>query len=1320
MRGAFALPIQRLVTLLALILFVVGCGDNVSKDRPDAAPSTAKELTAFKFTDAANAALTADVTATINGNQIAATVPSGTNVTALVATFSTTGLQVRVGSTAQVSGTTANDFSSPVTYQVVAEDGSTRDYTVTVTVASNSAKELTAFSFTDADNDALEADVVATINGTSISATVPFSTDVTELVATFATTGTGVTVGGTAQVSGTTANDFSSAVTYRVTAADGSTQDYTVTVTVAANDEKDITAFSFTAANNPGVLTTDVNTTKNGTSISAIVPFGTNVTALVATFTTTGSAVAVGPTAQASNVTANDFTNPVTYTVTAADGSTKDYIVTVTVAENTAKAITAYSFEATNNTGVLTVDVDADINNNAITATVPFGTNVTALKATFVTTGDTIEVDGTEQVSGMTPNDFTNPVIYKVTAADGTTEDWTVTVTIAAGDAKAIETFEFLDVDNTALSANVTATIVGTNITATVPFGTDVTALKATFTTTGASVTINGTPQISHQTANSFSSPVTYTVHAADGSTQDYTVTVTVALNSAKEITSFSFLSSKNSGVLAVDVIATVNGNITAIVPFGTSRASLVASFSTTGQSVTVNGTAQDSGITANNFTGALVYRVTAEDSTFRDYTVTVTEAPSPAKAITAFSFLSAQNAALTADVIATITDGTSTIAATVPFGTNITALKATFVTTGASVAIGGTAQTSGTTVNNFTSPLTYTVTAADGSTRDYTVTVTIAPNTAKQLTAFSFEMAHNASLGTTVTGVINETTHTVAVTVPFGTTVTALKATFAITGENAEVGGVEQVSTQTANDFTPPVTYVVNAADGSAQSYVVTVTIAAPSTTKDITAFSLSKALNPGLPTDFVGVFLDEETIEIKVPTGTTVTALIPTFTTNGVKVEIEGALQTTNVTQVDFTGQVVIYTVTAQDGSTKDYLVGVTPAPYCGLLAAPTNGAVTYSDNAFVGSTATYTCNAGYALSGDATRECVAPSNTWDGTAPTCTQQEARFWVLKLGDGTTSVTNASARGVIEERRVSDGSVVRTLSLPTAASGDQLPLTLSGSANTEGHLALSADGKYVTLGGYATAPGLGNVNTSTTTNVMRVIGRIDAAGNIDTSTKLNALSGSNIRGASSFDGTSFWASGPNAVYHVNLGSTTGTATQVTSGSTNFRGNFILDGQLYGYSAAALFLVGSGTPTTGGQAVDAVVTIGGSNVQGIALLDLDPVINGPDTMYVVLDGSTTTGVLNIRKYTFTGTEWSMTANFRPATSGIAQALRVVAYPEGTSVRVIATTNTSGAGNNNNELVTFLDNGTNLTPTVQILDTAGTNYVFRGVSLPPHP
>lgn len=69
----------------------------------------------------------------------------------------------------------------------------------------------------------------------------------------------------------------------------------------------------------------------NGTSIAVTVPFGTDVTALVASLTTTGASVAVGGTPQVSGSTANDFMNPAVYTVTAADSSTVDYTITVTV-----------------------------------------------------------------------------------------------------------------------------------------------------------------------------------------------------------------------------------------------------------------------------------------------------------------------------------------------------------------------------------------------------------------------------------------------------------------------------------------------------------------------------------------------------------------------------------------------------------------------------------------------------------------------------------------------------------------------------------------------------------------------------------------------------------------------------------------------------------------------------------------------------------------------------------------------------------------------------------------------------------------------------
>jgi len=97
-----------------------------------------------------------------------------------------------------------------------------------------------------------------------------------------------------------------------------------------------------------------------------------------------------------------------------------------------------------------------------------------------------------------------------------------------------------------------------------------------------------------------------------------------------------------------------------------------------------------------------------------------VVTAPISAKAITAFSFPSP-------DVTGTINEAAKTIALKVPLATDVTALVATFTTTGAAVAVGGVPQVSGTTANDFSSPVTYTVTAADASTQDYTVTVTVA-----------------------------------------------------------------------------------------------------------------------------------------------------------------------------------------------------------------------------------------------------------------------------------------------------------------------------------------------------------------------------------------------------------------------------------------------------------------------------------------------------------------------------------------------------------------------------------------------------------------
>ncbi|KQC08692.1 MAG: hypothetical protein APR62_04220, partial [Smithella sp. SDB] len=111
----------------------------------------------------------------------------------------------------------------------------------------------------------------------------------------------------------------------------------------------------------------------------------------------------------------------------------------------------------------------------------------------------------------------------------------------------------------------------------------------------------------------------------------------------------------------------------------------------------------------------------------------------------------------------------------------------------------------------NFTNPVTYTVTAADSSTQEYVVTVTIASASAKAITSFNFT---NPS----ATGVINEISFGINVTVPIGTNTTSLVPSITHTGD-----GINPASGE-AQNFTNPVTYTVTAGDLSTRAYVVTV----------------------------------------------------------------------------------------------------------------------------------------------------------------------------------------------------------------------------------------------------------------------------------------------------------------------------------------------------------------------------------------------------------------------------------------------------------------------------------------------------------------
>ncbi len=118
---------KRRLIPLALVLVIGGvfCS-SCEKEEP---LSSKKEVLSFIFEASKNATLDQNVIGVVSDNILVANVPFGTDVSALVPTF-------EVSPKAQISPAegTALDFSSPVTFTVTAEDGSTKDFVTDIAI----------------------------------------------------------------------------------------------------------------------------------------------------------------------------------------------------------------------------------------------------------------------------------------------------------------------------------------------------------------------------------------------------------------------------------------------------------------------------------------------------------------------------------------------------------------------------------------------------------------------------------------------------------------------------------------------------------------------------------------------------------------------------------------------------------------------------------------------------------------------------------------------------------------------------------------------------------------------------------------------------------------------------------------------------------------------------------------------------------------------------------------------------------------------------------------------------------------------------------
>ncbi|KAA1421021.1 hypothetical protein F0U44_01425 [Nocardioides humilatus] len=318
----------------------------------------------------------------------------------------------------------------------------------------------------------------------------------------------------------------------------------------------------------------------------------------------------------------------------------------------------------------------------------------------------------------------------------------------------------------------------------------------------------------------------------------------------------------------------------------------------------------------------------------------------------------------------------------------------------------------------------------------------------------------------------------------------------------------------------------------------------------------------------------------------------------------------------------------------------------------------------------------------------------------------------VYRVGAAGGTLTNAAAPVFLDEYDPS-GTKKQSLALPTTAANGNLPLTAAGLSRSEGLISRSPDGRFVTVTGYAAAPGTtgpsgASLTASSPATVSRVVGIVDGHGGVDTSTSVTGGNApSIIRSAATQNGDDLFVAGGNGgVLSTTLG---GTSTSSAGGtpSSNFNQLSYQSGSLFtsGILNDHLSLVGSGgtlTPVPG--LPDNLLTY------GYAVLDLSAGLgwNGTtaDTIYLA-NASERAGVVD--KYRFNGTNWVRAGAFDvPGVSGL------VADVEGGAVSLALTTPT--------KLLTLNDpSGTASAfdptgPTVLASAPAGTE--FRGVALAP--
>ena len=710
--------------------------------------------------------------------------PYGTTaVTVEAATESATSTFAVTGASGLTSGT------STLVVTVTAESGAETDYTITLVVAAASTNKIIS---------------EITVNGETVTGnaiTLPIGTTSAGVVVTLDSSFASYTISGNDTVAAGT-----NTRTITVTAQDGSTEQTVLTITVLAVDEDNSLA---------GITVNGVAVANGGTVNK---PFGTSSVTVVATATSAKATVVVS-----GDTNLISGSNTVNIAVTSEAGVTAMYSFTVVVAQSS-------------NTDVSSIVVDGTNVTSSKTFTAALGATSVTVAVVTADANATYEINGNTGLTGGTNN-----VTITVTAADGTTTfDHVVVVTVPVPSA-----------DTSLASLTVGGVTVSAGDTIQKPNGTSSVAVIATPTSNKASAVVSGNTDL-HTGANTVSIAVT----AENGDVATYTLTINVAQSSNTSVTSISVdgtnVTTTKTFTTGFGANSVTVGVVTAD-PAATYEISGASSLNAGANTVTVTVTAADT-TTTEDFVLTVTVPVASADNTLSNITV---------------------------DSVTVAAGGTVNKA----FGTGSVTVIATPTDANADAVVSG-----DTDLHSGTNTVTIAVTAQNGDVATYTITVQVAASSDTTLASI---LANGSPV--TVNGSIEVSGGTTSVLVV--ASANDPDATTSVTGAGSLTSGSNVI------------TVTVTAADGSTANYTFTVVVQSLSANADLASFTINGINVLGQATLEVDNTVTDALV-IAQPDSANATYTVTTATTLAV-----GA-------------NTITVRVTAENGTTADYSVVVTRA--------------------------------------------------------------------------------------------------------------------------------------------------------------------------------------------------------------------------------------------------------------------------------------------------------------------------------------------------------------------------------------------------------